>query len=110
MRRLLMLAILFAVPTAWAAPFLEADLPDQATTHCALSLDGAAFGPDAPVSGTPKTCKVDLASVAPGAHSARLVAVKADAVWGRQESAPSAPFPFTRPGAPATPSGSRLVP
>jgi len=108
MKRYLLLALFpFA---ANAAPFLVADLPDQSTTHCALSLDGAAFGPDALATGTPKVCRYDLASVSVGAHSARLIAVNADPVWGRQESAPSAPFAFTRPSGPAVPGGTRLVP
>ena len=100
----------FAAAPAWAAPFLVADLPDQSTTHCRLSLDGAAFGPDVPVSGTPKVCRFDMAPTEVGAHSARAVAVNADPVWGRQESAPSAPFAFTRPSGPAVPAGTRLVP
>lgn len=105
------LLIAFVVSPAWAAPFLEADLADQTTTHCRLSLDGGAFGPDVPVTATvPKLCRVDLQGTTVGAHDARLIAVAADAVWGRRESAPSAPFAFTRPGVATPPAGIRLVP
>lgn len=103
-------ALCFVAAPAAAAPYLEADLPDQTTTHCALSLNGGAFGPDTPVVGVPRRCRHDLAAVPVGVNSVRVVAVKDEAVWGRQESAPSAPFVFTRPSAPGAPSGSRLVP
>lgn len=109
-RRLLALCLSLFAASVYAAPFLEADLPDQGTTHCRLSLDGGAFGPDVPVVGTPRVCRHDLVGTTVGAHSARLVAVNADAVWGRQESAPSAPFAFTRPAGPTPPAGTRLVP
>ena len=95
---------------AWAAPFLEADLAEQTVTHCKLALDGGAFGPDVPVSGTPRVCRHDLSGTATGAHSAVLVAVADDPIWGRRESAPSAPFAFTRPGVATPPGGIRLVP
>lgn len=101
----------FVVSPAFAAPFLEADLSDQSTTHCKLSLDGGAFGPEVPVTATtPKLCRVDMSGTAVGAHSAVLVAVADDPIWGRRESAPSAPFAFTRPGVATPPGGIRLVP
>ena len=88
-----------------------ADLPDQTTTHCVLEMDGT-WGADVPVvtvSGV-RVCSFDVTGVASGAHSARAKAVKNDAVWGRLESAPSAPLAFTKPSAPGVPSGIRLVP
>jgi hypothetical protein len=110
MRRFL-LAFLAIPSLACAAPFLEADLPDQTTTHCKMSIDGAAFGPEVPVTATtPKLCRMDLQGIATGAHDARLVAVASDPIWGRRESAPSVPFAFTRPGVATPPGGIRLVP
>lgn len=100
---------LFAANAA-AAPFIEADLPDQSTTHCKLSLDGGVFGPEVPVVGTPRICRHDMQGTAVGAHEVRLVAVATDAIWGRRESVPSAPFAFTRPGVATPPGGIRLVP
>ena len=101
-----------AVPTlAFAAPFVEADLPDQSTTHCKMSLDGAAFGPEVPVTATnPKLCRVDLQGTPTGQHDVRLIAVATDPIWGRRESVPSLPFVFTRPGVATPPAGIRLVP
>jgi len=111
MKRILLAAILaLCASGVHAAPFVVADLADQTTTHCTLSLDGGAFGPDVPVVGTPKQCKHDLTAVTVGAHSARLVAVKVDSVWGRLESAPSSPLAFSRPATPAAPSGPTLTP
>ncbi len=104
------LIVLCAAPVS-AAPFLEADLPDQTVTHCKMSIDGAAFGPEVPVTATtPKLCRMDLQGIATGAHDARLVAVASDPIWGRRESAPSVPFAFTRPGVATPPGGIRLVP
>ena len=108
MRKYLLLA-LFPVSVS-AAPFVVADLADQTTTHCAISVDGGAYSADVPVQGTPKVCKHDLSAVAAGSHTVTLKAVKDDPVWGRQESAPSAPFAFTRPVPPGAPSGTRLAP
>lgn len=108
MLRLLLAALAALALPAFAAPFLVADLPDQTTTHCTLSLDGGAYGVDVPVTGTPKECKHDLAAVGNGQHTATLKAIKVDPVWGRLESAPSAPFAFARPAAPSAPGGTRL--
>jgi hypothetical protein len=88
------------------------DLPDQTTTHCQFRFDGGAWGADTPVvtiSGT-RLCAVDISGIAEGAHTVDAKAVKQDALWGRLESAPSVPFAFTRPAAPASPTGTRLVP
>lgn len=110
MNKLLALLALVAAP-AFSAPFLVADLADQTVTHCKLAMDGAAYGPDVPVTATtPKLCRIDLSGTATGAHSAVLVAVADDPIWGRRESAPSAPFAFTRPGVATPPAGTRLVP
>jgi len=106
-----LLAFLAVPSLAFAAPFVEADLPDQTTTHCKMSLDGAAFGPEVPVTATtPKLCRVDLQGTPTGQHDVRLVAVATDPIWGRRESAPSVPFVFTRPGVATPPAGIRLVP
>jgi len=106
MRKFLLLA-LFPV-SASAAPFVVADLADQTTTHCAISVDGGAYSADVPVQGSPKVCKHDLSAVAAGSHTVTLKAVKVDPVWGRQESVASAPFTFTRPAGPPPPNGLRF--
>lgn len=109
-RFLFALLMALMAPLAVAAPFIVGDLADQTTTHCALELNGGAWGPDVPVAGTaPKECRFDIGNVAAGPHTVRAKAIKVDAVWGRQESPPSAPFSFTRPASPAPPAGIRLA-
>lgn len=98
-----------AVPT-FAAPFVVGDLADQSTTHCAIEINGGAWGPDVPTSGTPRQCKFDVASVSVGTNTVRAKAIKIDAGWGRLESAPSAPFVFTRPAVPVAPATLQLAP
>lgn len=107
MKRLALLALFpFA---ASAAPFVVGDLPDQSTTHCILEFDGT-WGQDAPATGTPKICKFDVSTVTRGQqHTVRMKAVRIDAVQGREESAPSAPFSFTLLAPPAAPSTPRLT-
>jgi hypothetical protein len=92
-------------------PFIEADLIDQSTTHFAVSLDDGPYSADLPVSGSPRICRYDVSSVSVGPHIIRMKAVIPNSAgWGRLESAPSDPFSFTKPAAPVTPSGIRLVP
>ena len=109
MKKLILLALLPL--NVMAAPFFVADLPDQTTTHCQFQLNGGAWSLDMPVIGTLRICFVDAnaLNVQPGPNTLLARAVKVDAGWGRLESAPSAPFSFTRPAAPSTPSTPRLT-
>lgn len=119
MMRFLVLALVALFPVlAFAAPFADADLPDQLTTHCAIAYcapDGTscgAYSADVPVvlNAGVRYCHADAANAPTGARSVRVLAVVVDPLWGRLPSAPSAPLPFTRPANPAAPVNIRLVP
>lgn len=94
-------------------PYVVSDpLADQTCTHAGVVTDGGtkvdvALGLD---SSGKKIVLVDVGGIATGAHTLVITAVRNDAVWGRQESAPAAPFAFTRPAVPAAPSGLVLKP
>jgi hypothetical protein len=112
MMRILAVLLLFS-GSALAAPFLVSDpLGDQSTTHCGYVVDGAAKA-EIPV-GTnatgQKICKIDLAAITTGTHTAVVTAIKTDPVWGRQESAPAPNFTFARPSAPTAPAGMAITP
>ena len=96
---------------AVAAPFVVSDPLDDRATHCGWVKDGGARA-DVPVVVTPagKVCKWDLAGFTAGAHTVNATAVAIDPIWGRLESAPSAPFGFSVPTAPKVPSGLALTP
>jgi hypothetical protein len=96
---------------AVGAPFVVSDPLDDRATHCGWVKDGGARL-DVPVTVTPagKICKWDLAGFTAGAHTVNATAVLIDPVWGRLESAPSAPFAFSVPTAPKAPSGLALTP
>lgn len=100
-----------------AAPFLVSDpVPNTATqpSHCQLTMDSVA-GQDVEVvvnADGSVNCKFDLASLAYGSHTATAKHVLSD-VWGRIESASSAPYTFTKTN-PSTvtlsaPKGWRIV-
>lgn len=119
MLRLFAFLVALAVATfSHAAPSVDADLPDQLTTHCAIAYcapDGTscgAYSADVPVvlNAGVRYCHADAASAPTGARSVRVLAVVVDPLWGRLPSAPSAPLPFTRPANPAAPVNIRLVP
>lgn len=118
MLRIIVVALLALLsPAVVAAPFVACDVA-AGTTHTAIQFCSSAtgttcntwgaFGPDVAVVGT--ECRHDVAGVPVGQSIARVKAIGSDPVWGRQESAPSAPFVFTRPAAPTVPGGTRLVP
>lgn len=128
MRYLLAIALLCVAAVTDAAPFLACDV-DVRTTHTALqfctSINAAtspatcsawgAWGADTPtnvVSTTAEECKNDLSSAPTGFNLVRTKAIDINSAWtgGREESAPSAPFAFTRPAPLQSPTGSRLVP
>lgn len=77
-------------------------------THCGWVINGTAKT-DVPVgvSGSTKTCAFDATSLPAGNHTAVATAVVVDAVWGRLESASTAPFAFAKPGPLGAPSGLR---
>lgn len=117
LRLFALLAALAVAAVSYAAPFVQMDLPTgQDATHCKFAFCNAtggacgAYGADVAVTGSPKVCRVDVASAATGAQSVRLIAVVVDPIWGRLESPPSTHFPFTRPAVPGAPSGGSLVP
>ena len=81
-----------------AAPFLVSDPTIQTVTHCGIYMD------DKPVVDVPvevvtagDRCKYDLSTLTEGSHTVTATFVNQDPVWGRVESASSAPFVFVRP-------------
>lgn len=105
------IAMLLAAGTVYAAPFVVSGPLDARATHCGWALDSGERS-DSPVaaSGADKICKLDLAGLAAGPHTITATAVAVDTIWGRLESAASAPFAFDVPTTPSAPSGLRLVP
>lgn len=118
-----LLGLALMAPACWAAPWLACDLPVEAThyaTQSCTSIDptglicqnwGAPWSADKAYyqGAVVRECHDDLSSVALGRHIVRAKSVSVDAVWGRQESAPSDPLAFSRPGLPAAPTGVRLT-
>lgn len=123
-RTLALLAFAFSAP-ALAAPFIACDL-DARATHSAIAFcttinnattppscsQWGAWSSDAPAAivGAAKECRHDIASAAQGQNMVVVKAIAVDPAWGRQESAPSAPFSFTRPASPAAPATIRIAP
>lgn len=110
---LLYLAVLVPM-AAQPAPFVVSD-PSQDTpqpTHCGLLLDATpkvdvAVAKD---SAGKAYCQFDVAGLAIGTHTFKATFVLNDPVWGRLESAVSAPFELSRPGSPNAPAGLGLKP
>jgi hypothetical protein len=110
-------ALLLLLPSfAGAAPFIVSDPYPSASnskpTHCGLYLDAAAKVESAVTTDAAGTyCKLDMAGVTVGSHSAKLSFIVRDVVWGALEGAQSVPFSFARPLAPTVaPSGVSLSP
>ena len=90
-----------------AAPFAVVDVV-AGVAQCGVYLDAA---PKATIPATALQCKYDLSTVSAGAHSIKMTAISiADPVWGTQESAQTSPLAFSRPVAPAVPTGLVLTP
>ena len=107
MKSLLALLALFVALEGSAAPFLEADVV-AGVAQCGVFMDAA---PKVLVPAAALKCRYDLAGLAAGPHSVTMTALSvADPIWGTQESGPSSPLAFSRPGAPASPSGLVLKP
>lgn len=119
------LMVAFA-PLAHSAPFVACDV-DARTTHTAIQFcttinttatpatctTWGTWSADTPVVGTTtKECRHDVATVATGLSLVRVKAIDTNSAWtgGREESAPSAPFAFTRPASLTSPGATRLVP
>ena len=84
--------------------------PNQ-PTEFEVYLDGATapiISPAQTVTGGVRL-HYDVSAVTNGNHTVTVQAVRVDALWGRLESAASAPFAFTKPSAPDVPSGIGLV-
>ena len=82
----------------YAAPFVVSDPTLQGVTHCGSVLDGGTKV-DSLVAVSPlgKSCKIDIGTVGVGNHSIAASFVNIDPIYGRVESAMSAPFDFTVP-------------
>lgn len=121
MKRILAAFAAFLPFAAGAAPFVACDLAPQAT-HSAIQFcttinagsctTWGAWGADTPavVVGANKECRHDVSTSSVGANIVRVKAVAIDPSWGRQESAPSDPFAYSRPMSPVSPAGTRLIP
>ena len=101
-----------SVGVAYASPFVVSDPTLQGVTYCGSVLDGG-VKVDSIVAVSPlgKSCKIDVGSAATGNHSITASFVNVDQVYGRVESAMSAPLDFTVPGKSLNGTGVlRLVP
>lgn len=111
-----LIAMAIFISEANAAPFLESDPYPAASTPkptiCQVWLDTATVGVDSPVvvDATGTYCHYDIAAVTVGAHTVKAKFITIDPVWGRLESALTAPINFTRPGPPQAPAGLILAP
>lgn len=114
-----LLAILAFVPSAYAAPFLTADV-DPTTAECGVTVGALpkVFIPAQTVAITVATptgriCKHDLGALglAAGTYSLTMTARSAgDPAWGTLETAPSAAISTTKPAAVAVPQNPKLSP
>jgi hypothetical protein len=103
-----LIALAFATSVQAQAPHLYGNVEDV-VTHCGMVLDGAPKITAPIVPGTPKQCKFSVSAVSVGPHTVTLTAIIMDpAGWVTEESAPSAPFLFTRPATPVAPTTLRL--
>ncbi len=110
MKRTLLFLLLFPA-TAGAVQFY-ADTALSVPGQCGIFLDTApkVVTPTVLV-GTVHTCKYDVSGVSNGPHTIAATAIGvSDPIWGAQESAPSAPFAFSRPATPTAPGNARLGP
>jgi hypothetical protein len=101
----LLLLILLIPGVALAAPFLITN-PDPGATSFSVSGLPSGFA----VTGTPDPAgvyglKTDVSALPVGSYTITATACLTDPVWGVKCSAPSAPFSFVVPAAPAIPSG-----
>jgi len=114
MKTLLTIFLCLFAANVWAAPFVVSD-PYAATATqpdgFVVSMDGGAVveSPADPVTASTVHFKFDVGSTVSGSHTIRVKAFKNDAAWGRLEST-EAVFTFTKPAAPAVPSGLQLAP
>lgn len=107
----LSVALLF-INDAYAARVVS-DATTQTVTHCGVVLDNGTKS-DIPVavSADGKYCDINVTDVSVGVHNVKATFVNVDPVWGRVESAFSAPFTFTKPNltAPSAPAGLVIKP
>jgi hypothetical protein len=112
-KRLLIAAAV--IGTANAAPFVISDpwTAPPYPTHCTLTINTQAKGPDTVVlknqTGQPY-CSFDVATLSVGTNTLRATAVLVDPTWGRQESGPSLPLELARPGVPTAPAALKVQP
>ena len=105
-RFILIMTILLFPINALCSPFLVCD-PQATVTHYKITGDAFWTGNiPAQVDGSIRT---ELATIPVGVHNIAAVACRTDAIWGEACSS-SAPFSFTRPAAPITPAGVKLLP
>lgn len=114
MKTLLTIFLCLFAANVYAAPFVVSDAYPVANTQpdgFVVSMDGGAVveSPADPVTASTVRFKFDVGSTVSGSHTIRVKAFKNDTVWGRQESV-EAVFTFTKPAAPAVPSGLQLAP
>jgi hypothetical protein len=110
--RLLIFALLLPI-TANAAPFVVSDMSPQLANKCGIVLDTSSkVESDTETVTGGKRCKYDISGVLVGQHTIKASYISIDPVWGRAESAYSAPLVFTRPVAatPVAPTGLVLTP
>jgi glucose/arabinose dehydrogenase len=107
--RALLAVIALAAASAQAAPFLVADVPDQAEIDaCTVAGLPAAIAPRVSVTaGAPRTCRWDMAALPAGSYT--VTARATSSLWGLI-SEPSGPFGFVRPATAGVIGTPRLVP
>jgi len=99
-------AIVSLAELSWANPFIVCD-PQATVTH--YKVTGAAWVPSVVPAQPDGSIKMDIQTAPVGTSNLNFSACREDAIWGEQCSV-TAPFSFTRPGAPATSTGVKLAP
>ena len=105
-----LLLVLFIPSLVNASPYLVSDPTVEEVTHCGYILDSN-DKVDSPVEVVTegKRCHIDLAGLPVGNHTIKATFANIDPVWGRSESAESAPFSLVRPTVELTVTPSGLV-
>ena len=106
MKRIIILAILLFPIEALCSPFLVCD-PQAKVTY--YKITGDAFWAGNIPAQADGSIRTELATIPIGVHNIQVVACWPSDGWPEVCST-AAPFTFSRPGVPTTPSGIKLSP
>lgn len=108
---LITLSLMVFSSAALAAHVVSDPLGNQSTTHCGFVMDSGTKQDIAVVRNASNQayCSLDISTLAAGTHTVTVTAIINDPVFGRRESAASAPLNFTVPALPTVPGNIRLA-